>query len=249
MFRLYPRRMANRVEPPRGGSADAMGISVYVLRDPRDGVVFLVGRTSGTDSGRAENVDGMGSSRANARARERAIRDEGYDIERLIVASDLASDADAVTVERAIIAAYDAAQLMPTSLVGARAQPGRGSSAGALLGGDPFDDPSVREFVAQAASEIDRLSSALGRAEQELADTASRGFLDADHRGRLESVILQQESEMAQLNAVLDRVRALRDLGQWAAVTAHTGGDKGGTIRIADLTRALDSHRIDDASA
>ena len=137
-----------------------------------------------------------------------------------------------------VVAAVEAAQVMPARLVGARGQPGRGSSAGPVLGEDPFDDPRVREFVAQAAAEIDRLSAALSRAEQELAASASAGFLDAGHRVRLESVILQQESEMAQLNAALDRVRALRDLTQWA-VSTGTGDETAGTIRITDLSRAL----------
>ena len=103
-------------------------------------------------------------------------------------------------------------------------------------------------FHGQAAAEIDRLSAALSRAEQELAASASAGFLDAGHRVRLESVILQQESEMAQLNAALDRVRALRDLTQWAVGTG-TGDETGGTIRITDLSRALNTSGSTEASA
>ena len=69
---------------------------------------------------------------------------------------------------------------------------------------------------------------------------------DADHRGRLESLILQQEYEISQMNAALDRVRALRDLAQWAA-RADGDTDAEGNIRSADLNRALDRSWFDAA--
>ena len=233
MFGIYPGRMANTTER---GPTESRRFSVYVLRDPRDGVVFFVGRLIATGSGRLITDDETKPREPTVRARERAIRDEGHEVERLIVAPDLADEATATAVELAVIASYEAAQL---GLVGASHRGGRGSSPGPISGGDPFDDPNVRQFVGQAATEIDRLSSALSSAEQELAAAVSVGFLDAGHRGRLESLILQQESEMARMTGALDRVRALRDLAEWAVPAQNSDGNDL-VIRISDLSRALD---------
>jgi len=218
---------------------DATGSSIYVLRDPRDGVVFFVGHTSRHDPVSGIDPSASGPELATASARERAIRAAGFDVEMLIVASGLAGEAEATTVEQAVVAAYAAARLAPSSLVTAQGVPSRDPSIERRLGNDPFDDADVRVFVEQAAAEIDRLSTALERAEEKLAHVESADFLDANHRGRLEALILQQESELTELNARLGRVRALRDLGQWAAV-GEGGHDSAVTVRIEDLNRALD---------
>ncbi len=68
------------------------------------------------------------------------------------------------------------------------------------------------------------------------ASTGS-GFLDHGHRGRLESLVLQQQAEIAVLNAALDRVRALSDLARWSDRIGGPGVDP--LVRVSDLERAL----------
>ena len=246
MFESYPAGMAKGFNLHHRGSAAGASFCVFVLRDPRDGVVFHVGRASDTCDGSVLNSDVGGSSADTVRARERAIRDAGYEVERLIVATGMAGEAEGASVQRAVIAAYEATRFAPASLVSAGPQSAHGSTGGPLLSSDAFDDPDVRHFVTQAASEIDRLSSAPSRADREPVLAPGDGFLDADHRGRLESLILQQEYEISQMNAALDRVRALRDLAQWAA-RADGDTDAEGNIRSADLNRALDRSWFDAA--
>lgn len=231
--------MVNGMERP-GLDGVAGGASVYVLRDPRDGVIFYVGRTPARDGQPRDSIAGpvrQGATAESARAREQAICDAGLDVERVTIA-DLPGEAEAATVESAVVSAYAAARLAPSNLVAARGRVQPGSFADRPQGDDPFDHPDVMRFVARARAEIERLSLALGSAEQSLASATSAQFLDPDHRGRLERLVLQQEAEIAQLNEALDRVRALRDLGQWAA---HTEGAANavGMIRIDDLSRAL----------
>ena len=67
-------------------------------------------------------------------------------------------------------------------------------------------------------------------------DYAGTGFSDAEHRERLESLVLQQAREMATLNAVLDQIRALRDLSVWAQ---RTSASSDAVILASDLTLAL----------
>jgi hypothetical protein len=231
--------MANGTEPFHHVAAGSRDFFVYVLRDPRDGVVFHVGRISGASAETATNTGTARSQEASAWMRERAIRDDGYEVERVIVAAGLVDESQASIVENAVVAAFDAAALAPTGAGWGRSRPGRGSSTSSPSGQDPFDDPDVRQFFTQAAAEIDRLSTLLGRAEEERAAAASDVFLDAGHRRRLEDLILQQESEMARMNATLDRVRALRDLGEWAG-RSESGDSADGAIRLSDLKRALD---------
>jgi hypothetical protein len=67
-------------------------------------------------------------------------------------------------------------------------------------------------------------------------DYAGVGFSDAEHRERLESLVLQQAREMATLNSVLDQVRALRDLSVWAQ---RTSASSDAVILASDLSLAL----------
>src|SRR6478752_3878197 len=224
--------------PTDGGRHGATRFHVYVLRDPRDGAVFLVGR--GRDSrGGTPTVEDIAPADAAITGRVRAIGEDGRRVERLVVADGLTSDAEAATVQQAVLSAYEAAQLSPTTLVSAAHHATAPGSFGTPRPEvDAFDDPHVRQFVSDAAVEIDRLAVSLAQAEQALAAAQAAGFLDGDHRHRLESLILQQEAEISRLNATLDRVRALVDLSQWAG--RAVGPDAGSTVRIDDLSRALD---------
>ena len=220
-----------------GARQGANGFRVFALRDPRDGEVFLVGR--GKDTGVLGSGQGIGSNDEAARARIRAIRDDGLQVEEVMLADGLVNETAAATVERAVLSAYQAARLSPSPLVGAM---GRGPGAGAFndppQSRDAFDDPDVRRFVASAATEIDQLSLSLSQAERELAAASAGGFLDSEHRHRLDELVLRQDEEISELNAALDRVRALRDLAVWAARTVG-GAQTDPTIRLSDLIRAL----------
>jgi hypothetical protein len=226
-----------------GGHATDLGrqgagrFHVYVLRDPRDGAVFLVGR--GRNSvGPVPPVEDIASVDTAIMGRVRAIGDDGHRVERLILADELTSEAEAATVQQAVLSAYEAAQLSPATLVRAAHHSTPGSFGTLPPEVDAFDDPHVRRFVSDAAVEIDRLAMSLSQAEAALAAAQSAGFLDVDHRQRLESLILQQEAEISRLNAALDRVRALVDLSQWAGRAVGPGA--GSTVRVDDLSRALD---------
>ncbi len=230
--------MTNGVHPTDPIRLGAARFHVYVLRDPRDGAVFLVGR--GRNSvGRETSVEDIAPADTAIMSRVRAIGNDGHRVERLILADGLANEAEAVAVQQAVLSAYEAAQLSPTTLVSAaHHSTAPGSFSTLPPEADAFDDPHVKQFVSDAAVEIDRLAVSLAQAEAALATAQSAGFLDGDHRHRLESLIIAQEAEISRLNATLDRVRALVDLSQWAG--RAVGPDAGSTVRIDDLSRALD---------
>jgi hypothetical protein len=230
--------MTNGGPQTDGARRGVVRFHVFVLRDPRDGSVFMVGRGRSSDGRRAPSVEDITSSDTTLMGRVRAITDDGHRVERLILVDDLASEPEAATVQQAVLSAYEAVQLSPTTLVSAAHHSPPAGSFRSLPEVDAFDDPHVRQFVANSAAEIDRLAVRLSQTQADLAAAQSAGFLDGDHRHRLESLILEQEAEISRLNATLDRVRALVDLSQWAG--RAVGTDAGSTVRIDDLSRALD---------
>jgi len=154
--------------PTDGGRHGATRFHVYVLRDPRDGTVFLVGR--GRDSlGGTSTVEDIAPADAPNTGRVRAIGEDGRRVERLVVADGLTSDAEAATIQQAVLSAYEAAQLSPTTLVSAAHHSTPGSFGTLPPEVDAFDDPHVRRFVSDAAVEIDRLAASLSQAEAALA--------------------------------------------------------------------------------
>jgi len=230
--------MTNGGHSTDGGLHGATQFHVYVLRDPRDGAVFLVGHGPNNVE-RTPSVEEVDVADPAIIGRVRAIEDSGQRVELLILVDDLTSEAAAATVQQAVLSAYEAAQLLPTALISATRRPSAPGSLRTLPPGvDAFDDPHVRQFVSDAAVGIDRLAVSLSQAEADLAAAQSAAFLDGDHRHRLESLILQQEAEISRLTGTLDRVRALVDLSQWAS--RAVGLDEASTVRVDDLSRALD---------
>lgn len=130
------------------------------------------------------------------------------DLELVVLAQRVGDPGEALRIENAVVAAYRAVQLTPA----------RSSAANTV--------------------NLDR-SGPVGGPDQSDSSTAgaipSEGpnFLDGEHRQRLEDLILRQHSELAALTEALDRVRALRDLQQWA--------DGDGHVRVSDMNRALGS--------
>jgi hypothetical protein len=179
---------------------------VYVLRDPRDGSVFWVGRCA---EGAEITIDRGGSPVEQAAAHQRlsAICAEGVLPEPVVLVDGLTTEAEAVVVERAVRAAYQAGQPASNSLVGAA------HSASTLPDG---------EHPARGDATPTSLTT---------------GFLDDGHRQRLEALILQQDAEISALQGSLDRVRAVRDLAQWAAKIANE--DQEGSVKTSDLNNAL----------
>ena len=130
------------------------------------------------------------------------------DLELLVLADHVDDLAESVRIENAVVRAYEAARLTPAR------------------------SPAGHRMHSEAHG--------VTRATTGPMDTAvharpgqSPDFLDGGHRQRLEDLILRQDREIAELNEALDRVRALRDLDQWA--------DGSGHVRVADLDRALGS--------
>ena len=109
---------------------DGARFYVYVLRDPRDGSVFLVGRGRGTrPESVGRSIEDVASDDEDVLTRLSAIEEHGLRAEQVILARDLASDNDAATVERAVRSAYRAARITPTNLVGAAHSGGPAPSA------------------------------------------------------------------------------------------------------------------------
>jgi len=179
---------------------------VYVLRDPRDGSVFWVGRCA---EGAEMTIEPAGSPVELAAAHQwlSAIRAEGAHPEPVVLAESLTTEAEALVIERAVRAAYQAGQPAPNPFVGAA------HSASTLTAGEP----------------------STGRDGGPTSLTT--GFLDDGHRQRLEALILQQDAQISALQDTLDRVRAVRDLAQWAERTVNGNGE--GSVKTSDLNKAL----------
>src|SRR6478736_10131232 len=92
-----------------GGLPGATRFHVYVLRDPRDGAVFLVGRGPHS-GGRMPSVEDIELADPAIMGRVRAIEDSGHGVELLVLVDDLTSEAEAATVQQAVLSAYEAAQ-------------------------------------------------------------------------------------------------------------------------------------------
>lgn len=128
------------------------------------------------------------------------------DLELVLLAQRVGDPEEAIRIENAVVSAYRAARLTPARSAAANtvcSDPN--GAAGRPNGADP---------------------SAAGAIPSHAPD-----FLDGGHRQRLEDLILRQHQEIAELNEALDRVRALRELQQWA--------DGAGHVRVSDLDRAL----------
>src|SRR6478736_6653810 len=105
-----------------GGQSAAIGgdgglrFRVFVLRDPRDGAVFWVGRCAERDQ---ITINRGGSPVEQAAVQERltSIRAAGSRPEQVVLADGLATESDAAMIERAVRAAYQAGQPAPNSLV------------------------------------------------------------------------------------------------------------------------------------
>src|SRR6478735_4145782 len=99
------------------GRHGAGRFGVFVLRDPRDGSVFWVGRCA---KGGEMTVD-QGGSPVEQAAHQRlsAIRAEGSRPEPVVLVDGLTTESEAAIIERAVRAAYQAGQPTPNSLVGA----------------------------------------------------------------------------------------------------------------------------------
>ncbi|MGS0687642.1 hypothetical protein ACVBEQ_21205 [Nakamurella sp. GG22] len=130
------------------------------------------------------------------------------DLELLVLADHVEDRTESVRIENAVVRAYEAARLTPAR------------------------SPAVHR-VHSAANGSSRGRNGADDAAAGARPDRSSDFLDIGHRQRLEELILRQDREIAELNEALNRVRALRDLEQWA--------DGPGHVRVADLDRALGS--------
>ncbi|TDD64405.1 hypothetical protein E1262_28330 [Jiangella aurantiaca] len=110
--------------------AEQIGCYVYLLRDPRDGQVFYVGKGKGSRV--LSHVREAGADPASERAKLakiNAIQADGREVEHLFVRTHLATEAEAFIVEQAVIDAYKAAGLALTNLVGGHWSSTRGLSS------------------------------------------------------------------------------------------------------------------------
>ena len=96
--------------------ATAIGHYVYALQDPRDGAVFYVGKGVG-DRVHAHVREALGSGDAAKLERIRAIQASGAEVRHLIIRSALRDEAEALTVEQALIDALALAGAPLTNLV------------------------------------------------------------------------------------------------------------------------------------
>lgn len=218
---------------PTGEQAAATGdFFVYLMRDA-DRNTFRAGHAH------HEEIDGT-SAPATASPgvhTVHTVRTVGEQVERVIVAENLADEAVAVAIEQAVRAACE----VVGSSTPRRPVPAPPASDG--CGPDPLQaagsEDQLLEALFTCRVEIDRLATLLEAAENELAGISSRTFLDAEHRQRLEAMVEQRDDEISRLMETIDRVRALRDFAEWAA-RAPSAGSSGASVRTSDLTHALD---------
>jgi hypothetical protein len=178
---------------------------VYALRERATGAIVLVGRRVESISSDLVGSTFDGTDADWLAAMESSLQPAG-DLELIVLAEHIVDPAEALRIENAVMSAYLAARVIPERSAPAEAVRFETlQSAGRRYGADDVSDGGGTGPVP--------------------------GFLDAGHRQRLEDLILRQQQEIAELNDALDRVRALRDLQQWA------GGP--GQVRISDLDRAL----------
>jgi hypothetical protein len=191
--------------------ANGAGFNVVVVRDPGDNLAVCVewGRDDPAEDGGA----GLNQRHQVTRALAEAIQRDGRPVQYCFVARGLASRALALTVQEATVAALRFGA--PTVTVVPMA-----------------NHEFARDRRGQDFHPFDSASAVLATPD------SSDDFLDVGHRGRLEQLILQQTAEMAQLQAALDRVRALRDLAEWADRLSDST-QPGATVRTSDLTQAL----------
>lgn len=109
--------LVSRVVPAE--VADALRYYVYVLRDPRDGQVFYVGKgIGGRVFAHVAEAERLGEREKLDRIR--AIHGQGLNVEHLIVRSGLESEDAAFVVEQSVIDALTAAGAPLTNLVKGR---------------------------------------------------------------------------------------------------------------------------------
>ena len=110
--------------------AEQIGFYVYLLRDPRDGQVFYVGKGQGSRVLAA--VPEARADPASERTKLRRINDiraDGRQVEHLFVRTHLATEEDAFLVEQAVIDAYKATGVPITNLAGGHHSSTRGLSS------------------------------------------------------------------------------------------------------------------------
>ena len=96
--------------------AAAIGHYVYALKDPRDGAVFYIGKGIG-DRVHAHVREALGTGAVAKLERIRQIQASGADVRHVIIRSGLASEAEALAVEQAVIDALTLAGAPLTNLV------------------------------------------------------------------------------------------------------------------------------------
>ena len=139
--------------------AEALGRYVYLLRDPRDGQVFYVGKGVGSRVF-AHVAEAAGADPATERAklhRIRQIESAGLEVEHLIVRSGLATDAEAFVVEQSVIDAFRAQGVPLTNIMGGHESAAHGlATVGAAIArwaapdAPPRTEPTVMSITNRA---------------------------------------------------------------------------------------------------
>jgi hypothetical protein len=99
--------------------AEEIGHYVYVLRDPRDGQVFYVGKGQGNRVFSHQKQAGTSVATQNEKLRRiKAIESNLENVEHLFIRTHLRDDEEAFAVEQAVVDAYKASKIPLTNLVG-----------------------------------------------------------------------------------------------------------------------------------
>lgn len=209
------------------GSVNPRSHFVYVLRDMRSDAVLFVG--VGSEGGRA----GGGAPTLDTELERHSGLGPSADVVLVVVAENLIDEATATIVQNAV---SQVSQPASADVGTNRAfSPGfrRLGVAGPSDGEAGGDDAKTLDAI-----EIERLGRLLLDTRVELKDVTASTFLDREHRKRLETLILDQDAAIGNLDAALERVRALCKLAEWA--DRSTAAPGGATVRVDDVKRALD---------
>jgi hypothetical protein len=99
------------------------------------------------------------------------------------------------------------------------------------------DSPEVRRFAVSAIAYIEALRSRIEEQDRSRVAMSPASHSEGDHR-QLEILVIEQAESIRQLQATIDRVRALRDLAHWSGQATGTQGEDA-VLKVSDLNRAL----------
>ena len=206
--------------------ASSVCIFVYVVPDVEVTAGIRVGVGSDAASGdKSRQADDRGTE-ANRRESHSSLELDEHS--RAVILVDGLRRDEAFVIAATVDRAFDTQELV-LGRAGSRASAGRraehvrpvveSNPVGVAVQGEPDDSVPLPLYpVPSAASDAE-------------------GFIDVEHRHRLEALVLDQAEAIARLEDVVQRVKSLCDLARWAHDTEHVTASP--SVPVDDVVRAL----------